>query len=68
MNVKIKAYGGIDQKAAAIYEIREKRQLLDKCQRKLQLAALDRDDVRILGAAREQLTADINKLCWMIGL
>jgi len=53
---------------SAISEIREKIDLLQKCRCKMQLAALDADDVEILEAAHEQLTADINELYWRIGL
>jgi len=53
---------------AAVTEIREKIELLHKCRRKMQLAALDPDDVVILEAAHEQLTTDINELYWRIGL
>ena len=53
---------------ATISEIREKVELLHKCRRKMQLAALDADDMVILEAAHEQLTEDINELYWRIGL
>jgi len=53
---------------SAISEIREKIDLFQKCRCKMQLAALDTDDVIILEAAHEQLTADINELYWRIGL
>jgi hypothetical protein len=53
---------------ATISEIREKVELLHKCRRKMQLAALDTDDMVILEAAHEQLTEDINELYWRIGL
>ncbi|MDO8736271.1 MAG: hypothetical protein Q7K29_04220 [Thermoleophilia bacterium] len=53
---------------SAVTEIREKIELLHKCRRKMQFAALDPDDVVILEAAHEQLTTDINELYWRIGL
>lgn len=53
---------------ATISEIRDKVELLHKCRRKMQLAALDADDTVILEAAHEQLTEDINELYWRIGL
>ncbi len=53
---------------STINEIREKTKLLNKCQRKMQFSALDPDNMEILAAAREQLSAEINELCWRIGL
>ncbi len=53
---------------SVISQIREKMDLLHKCQRKLELAALDPDDVSLLEAAHEQLTMEINRLYWRIGL
>ncbi len=57
-----------NQHVSAIYEIRDKVKVLNKCQRKMQLSALDPDNMRILMAAYEHLSADISKLCWRIGL
>jgi len=59
---------GLQRNVAVIYEVRSKNNLLDKCERKLQMAALDPDDFRIIEAACEQLKEDINNLCWRIGL
>ena len=68
MNAQLKEKQAIDRNMAAIYEVRAKRDLLDKCSRKLAMVSLSRDDVRILEAACEQLTEEINTLCWRIGL
>ena len=68
MTEQLKEKNKIDRNMAAIREVREKRTLLSKCSRKMKMAALDPDDVRILEAASEQLTEDINLLCWRVGL
>ncbi|MHB8791979.1 MAG: hypothetical protein ACYC6O_01375 [Thermoleophilia bacterium] len=68
MNALFEAQEGNVGSMAAVSEIREKIELLHKCRRKMQLAALDADDMEILEAAHEQLTGDINELYWRIGL
>jgi hypothetical protein len=68
MNVQLQERDRVDQRMLAINEIKEKVKLLNKCQRKMQMSALDPDSVRILMAAYEQLSADINKLCHRVGL
>lgn len=68
MNVLFEEQEGNVGSMSAIAEIREKIELLQKCRRKMQLAALNADDMEILEAAHEQLTGDINELYWRIGL
>ncbi|MBI5871451.1 MAG: hypothetical protein HZB44_10955 [Actinobacteria bacterium] len=68
MNVLFEVQEGSVSSKSAVTEIREKIELLHKCRRKMELAALDADDVEILEAAHEQLTAEINELYWRIGL
>ncbi len=68
MNAQMQEQERINQRVLAICEIRDKVKLLNKCQRKMQLAALDPDNVRILMAAYEQLSADINRRCRRVGL
>lgn len=55
-------------KISAIREVKEKTVLLDRCRRKLEMVALDPEEVKILEAARYRLTEEINRLCWRIGL
>lgn len=56
------------QRVSAIYEIRDKAKVLTKCQHKMQFSAHDPDNMRILMAAYEQLSGEITRLCWRIGL
>jgi hypothetical protein len=55
-------------RVSAINKIRHKAKVLDKCQRKMQLFSLSQGNTRKLMAACEQLSAEINDLCWSIGL
>lgn len=68
MNAQVQEKAQASQRVLDIKEIRDKVRLLNHCQRKMQLAALDPDSLRILMAAYEQLTADINRLCRRTGL
>lgn len=68
MTQQMKEKAKIDRNLAAIREVQEKRTLVDKCHKKMEMAALDQDDVSILEAASERLIEDINLLCWRIGL
>jgi len=68
MNAQLQEKAQASQRVTDIQEIREKVRLLNNCQRKMQLAALDEDSLNILMAAYEQLSADINRLCRRIGL
>jgi hypothetical protein len=68
MNVQLQERDRVNQRMLAIAEIKDKVKLLNKCQRKMQLAALDPDSVRILMAAYEQLSTEINRLCRRVGL
>lgn len=68
MKVQAKKQDWTGGNASVISEIREKMELLHKCERKLEMAALDHDDVYLLKAAHEQLTMEINRLYWRIGL
>lgn len=68
MNVQLQERDRVDQRMVVIAEIKEKIKLLNKCQHKMQLGALDPDSLKILMAAYEQLSADINKLCRRVGL
>jgi hypothetical protein len=55
-------------RVSAIHKIRQKAKVLDKCQRKMELFSLSQGNTRKLMAACEQLSAEINDLCWSIGL
>lgn len=68
MNAQLKEKAAVNQRVMDIAQIREKVRLLNKCQRKMQLAALDPDSLKILTAAFEQLTDEINRLCRQTGL
>lgn len=68
INVQLQERDRVGQRMLAIGEIKQKVKLLNKCQRKMQLSSLDPDSIRILMAAYEQLSADINRLCHRVGL
>ena len=68
MNAQLQEREKVNQRLIDILEIKEKVKLLNKCQHKMQLAQVDPDSLRIMMAAYEQLSADINRLCRRAGL
>lgn len=69
MNVMLRQRDDVARKRiSTIYEIRYKIGLLDQCKYQIDLCSGDPDCTRIMLAAYEQLTGEINQLCWRIGL
>lgn len=68
MNVMLQERNDTTQRVSTIYEIKYKVKLLGKCQRQMLYHEADPDNMRIMLAAYEQLSGELNQLCWRIGL
>lgn len=68
MNVMLQERDRTRRRVSTIFEIKYKVKLLSECQRKMRFYGSDPDGMRIMRAAYEQLSGEINRLCWRIGL